>query len=412
LLALWHFQKTLPLERKIPEPFSSTWLQLVASEKLEKNSISKFSKKNIAPVGEDLSVGKKILVPMTGAVDILSSHTDIDNGNRIDLMNCKEVNIQNEIEMKPKDDNEKIEIPKSESYKQVYKKKKPDVSEKVLDKATSDWLCDNCDAQNFAKLLSGNSRVKCFKCSTTRGASCVLVLSVAQVDAVNLANSLNEKRTPQAITSLKNTVNIMSQAELDRKNLEEYLLQKQKNFIEELKKANKYTQVSIHPKIIEMIESTLGISELDYGFDKIDIQSTQLDVNENINKKDLKMNENLKISSEKKIGEENEILILSENSRIIDLIMLYGWERVDCEEALLYAYKVEESNGGFPEVAGVDTSTWDLVPSDPLALSSLGVKSLFILWSATCALGDIYGYICIYLCTYVNRRIIQAYISK
>jgi hypothetical protein len=31
LLALWNFQKTLPLERKLPEPYSSTWLSLLAS---------------------------------------------------------------------------------------------------------------------------------------------------------------------------------------------------------------------------------------------------------------------------------------------------------------------------------------------------------------------------------------------
>jgi hypothetical protein len=31
LLAMWHFQKNLPLERKLPEPFASTWLSLLAS---------------------------------------------------------------------------------------------------------------------------------------------------------------------------------------------------------------------------------------------------------------------------------------------------------------------------------------------------------------------------------------------
>jgi hypothetical protein len=382
---------------------------MVSSEKNGKNNVSKFSKKNITPAGEDISVGQKILSPISRSADIPSSHIDIDNGNIIDSMNCKEVNIQNATEIKSKDDNEKIGNPK-----QVYKKKKPDVSEKVLDKATADWLCDNCDAQNFAKLMSGNLRVKCFKCSTTRGASCNLVLSVAEIDAVNLANSLKEKRTPQAITSLTNTVNNISQAELDRKNLEEYLLQKQKNLLEELKKANKYTPVSIHPKIIKMIESALGISEVDYGLDKMDIHSRKLDINENVNKKDLKINENLKISSEKNIRKDYEMVILRENSRLIGLIMLYGWERRDCEEALLYAYRVEELYGGVPENAGIDTSVRDLDPSEPLVLSSLGVKTLFLLWSATCALGDIYGYVCIYLymCIYEKTYYVSTYICK
>jgi hypothetical protein len=144
---------------------------MVSAEKTEKNNVSKFSKKNIPPpVSDDLSsVGKKLTVISAG--DVISNQSDVDGGKKFDNMDHSSGgNIQNEIEMKP----EKIE-------KQIYKKKPPEIKEKVLDKATSDWLCDNCDAQNFAKLLSGNLRVKCFKCSTTRGKSCVLVLSVAEV---------------------------------------------------------------------------------------------------------------------------------------------------------------------------------------------------------------------------------------
>ena len=61
-------------------------------------------------------------------------------------------------------------------------KKKSDVEvEKVLDRATADWLCDNCNGQNFAKLLSGVVRTKCCKCQAVRGSGGSLVLSLAEV---------------------------------------------------------------------------------------------------------------------------------------------------------------------------------------------------------------------------------------
>jgi hypothetical protein len=164
------------------------------------------------------------------------------------------------------------------------------------------------------------------------------------VEAANLLNASKERKTPQAILSLKNTVSIISQADIDRENLEAYLLQKQKNLLEELKKANKYTQVIISPKIIEMIEIALGISSDSAERDKESNGSTKngtlaekIDIHENIlNKIDVK------IPLQRNIRTEGESNILSENRRIVDLMMLYGWERVDCEEALLYAKRIEE----------------------------------------------------------------------
>ena len=35
LLALYHFQKTLPLERKLPEPYSTTWIQMISGKSSE-----------------------------------------------------------------------------------------------------------------------------------------------------------------------------------------------------------------------------------------------------------------------------------------------------------------------------------------------------------------------------------------
>ena len=38
LLALFHFQRAMPLERKLPEPYSSTWLGMVQAAKAEEET--------------------------------------------------------------------------------------------------------------------------------------------------------------------------------------------------------------------------------------------------------------------------------------------------------------------------------------------------------------------------------------
>jgi hypothetical protein len=53
LLALFHFQPTIPLERKLPKPFDIAWLDLVGS-----NSAKKVSAESINVVSFESSVQK------------------------------------------------------------------------------------------------------------------------------------------------------------------------------------------------------------------------------------------------------------------------------------------------------------------------------------------------------------------
>ena len=77
-----------------------------------------------------------------------------------------------------------IELDFMAKNKEKFQKKKNDEVEKTLDLDSADWLCDECNAQNFAKLLSGVKRLKCFKCQAVRGSSSSLVKSVAEVSGV------------------------------------------------------------------------------------------------------------------------------------------------------------------------------------------------------------------------------------
>jgi Ca2+/Na+ antiporter len=164
--------------RKIPEPFASTWMQMVADEKAEKNILSgpgkgkkgnNASSQNTVEKEEKLSAqlpSEKSVSPILGA-----SVPKDEDFSEFDPVGKSEINPETVFSS---DDF----ITKN---KEIYKKKNIEESEKILDRQTADWICDNCNSQNFAKLLSGVLRVKCFKCQTARGSTCSLVLSVAEV---------------------------------------------------------------------------------------------------------------------------------------------------------------------------------------------------------------------------------------
>jgi hypothetical protein len=102
------------------------------------------------------------------------NNTGDQSSNPIDGVNIKDINESNTTN----DKNESFFIQKN---KENFHKKTVVVAERVLDRASADWLCDNCNGHNFARLLSGVLRTKCFKCMVAKSGSCVLVLSVAEV---------------------------------------------------------------------------------------------------------------------------------------------------------------------------------------------------------------------------------------
>ena len=164
--------------RKIPEPFASTWIQMVADDKAEKsvlNGPGKGKKGNTTSsqntVEKEEKLSPQIMSEKSVVTPILRNSVPKDEDfSEFDPVGKSEINP----EMFSTDDF----ISKN---KEIYKKKNIEESEKILDRQTADWICDNCNSQNFAKLLSGVLRVKCFKCQTARGATCSLVLSVAEV---------------------------------------------------------------------------------------------------------------------------------------------------------------------------------------------------------------------------------------
>ena len=78
LLALFHFQKSLPLERKMPEPYSTTWTEMLAAEKEAKQS----SRKSTKPVQVAPSLASNT-TPVTRATPVTGSKKEATGPERV-----------------------------------------------------------------------------------------------------------------------------------------------------------------------------------------------------------------------------------------------------------------------------------------------------------------------------------------
>jgi hypothetical protein len=147
LLALFHVQRNFPLERRLPEPYASTWLSMIASEKGQSKVDSKPAKGAVsaAPANKETAAKETADPPLPPpCVGAVSTTTVSGKGSNTNL--AAQVVV-------------------------------------VLNRDTADWLCDSCGNQNFSKLASGVQRVRCFRCQTPKSDSCQLVASTASATA-------------------------------------------------------------------------------------------------------------------------------------------------------------------------------------------------------------------------------------
>ena len=215
LLALFHFQKALPLERKLPEPFSSTWLQMLASDKAEKGGTDKDKDKDKgtkpAAGGKPAAGAAAAAGPSASAKAAAGSSGDAAAadlkpaaGGAVDATITPAAAAALPADAVGEGEGEATAVDFSQ-YPKGGKGTKgaklvPDVT---LDPATADWICDgcvirccgrffhyplppnlhrpppSCGNQNFARLASGVPRLKCFKCQVPRGPNCSLVMNAA-----------------------------------------------------------------------------------------------------------------------------------------------------------------------------------------------------------------------------------------
>ena len=155
---------------------------MVADDKEEKNASSSQNsrgKKSATATATSsacvVKVAKEEITAISEKNAVISNFVESVEDKNTDLESSENTDLTSDTT---------IELDFVAKNKEKFQKKKNDEVEKILDLDSADWLCDECNAQNFAKLLSGAKRLKCFKCQAVRGSTTSLVKSVAEVSGV------------------------------------------------------------------------------------------------------------------------------------------------------------------------------------------------------------------------------------
>ncbi len=225
LLALFHFQKALPLERKLPEPFSTTWIEMLNASKgptganagsstgNQASIITKSSAKDATQPSTNVQTKES---PKVAAPDSEFKGKSKIHGNFV----CKQ-------ETAPKED------------------------------LQAQWLCDNCGNANFATTAAGLLRTKCFKCQTPKP---------EKFSTVTKSTAINQKTfkaPPKAVLDLRAQNAHASLAEIERKDMEERAAKNRRlTYFDALKRANRPKPIHLKPTIREQLEKLFGIEHV------------------------------------------------------------------------------------------------------------------------------------------------------
>jgi HrpA-like RNA helicase len=275
LLALFDLQRSMPLERKLPEPYRTTFMAMLTSSR-EKEDQGKASKKG-------------------GKEEACSSASSKSNANAEKELAGK----VSAVSLAPSTST-------SASSATMGVSQVPE-----LNKATAEWICNSCNMQNFPTLKSGTLRTKCFKCGAVKTDECELVASTAPAvvstatfkpTSFILAEDTNEgvpsfgftepkakisgvkknetkgRSQPQARFELQNKHKHNSTAEAERVAAEIKLLKRRKKcFFDALKRANRPTTVILSPTLRFQLEQALGLEvemEVEQGSAKVHPQQS------------------------------------------------------------------------------------------------------------------------------------------
>jgi hypothetical protein len=247
LLALWHFQKSFPLERKIPEPYSSTWKQMIETEKEEKRAASKSGRKSI------------VATTSTSDTKTLSTSSAATSSTTGPIGKAGGSSSTSSISMSTIEN-----LPPPPHVYQKFEKKKPIEVVPILTRETADWLCDSCGVQNFNLMASGIVRVKCFKCSEKKSKTCDLVSATSSVPRDTSASVKINKPPPSAVMDLRSAKKYSSKDEENKEKFELQATRKRKNaFFDAMRRSNRPTPVLLSPVLRRKLELALGISTND-----------------------------------------------------------------------------------------------------------------------------------------------------
>lgn len=215
LLALHHFQKTLPLERKLPEPYSTTWIQMISgksSESLKETSV--------------ISANPAIVSVKTGEKALTVVALDEETADWL----CESCGSQNFAKL-------------ASGIKRI--------------------KCFKCQVAKSTSCV--------LVASTKTIASSVSTSIVAGESSNNITTDKVKlkKAPPTAIMDLKSDFKYASLAEKQRVDVEKNASRKRKNtYFEALKRANKPTPILLNTKMKKLLEQLLQIDDCAINSDR------------------------------------------------------------------------------------------------------------------------------------------------
>ena len=225
LLALWHIQKSLPLENKLPEPYATTWRQMLENERNDKK--------------------------FRGGKNSIST-TQSSSSSTTTILENTSLPLSNTIASAP----DASVTPSSATKANSSTTTAGSISE------SSDWICDSCGTLNFGTLMSGIIRTKCFKCQVNKTDKCVRIMTTT---ATTTPTSQPIKPIPTPVLNLKIDKNVSSRGiHEDYKrtcSAEQTASNRRKRaYFDALRRANKPTYVFLDSNLKLKLEQYLGIS--------------------------------------------------------------------------------------------------------------------------------------------------------
>lgn len=238
----------MPLENKLPEPYASTWRQMLRDENGDKKQMASTSQSKASGAVKDASTpdSKNTLTVATLSISSSSTSTATLSSANITVNCVDSTNTLTKSHVKPS--NAVVKLDES-----------------------SDWLCDNCGNQNFATLANGMIRNRCFKCHSAKSANPTLVASVSNikpstatsVDSIKNESIVPVKATPIAVLDLKRDTSsrfISASEQRQQRSKGQQEARNKRAFFDALRRANKPDFIFLCSRLKRKLEAFLGSS--------------------------------------------------------------------------------------------------------------------------------------------------------
>ncbi len=234
LLALFHFQKSLPLERKLPEPYSSTWKQMLSEHKAEenKNKEREKTKTKQSTTSNIISKPKVENSKVTTTASTSDSATINDVSKSRATTQQPQQQPQQQLQQQPQQQQQQQQQQRQEGSLANPMSIFAPSSAAATGRAVKSFLSQPTSSSSGSNSSSGNSIA-------------------------------SKKLPPSAVSGLRSVHKHASRKESDKERQEKSAARKRKDaYFEGLRKANRPQQVMMSGRLRRQLEGALGIERL------------------------------------------------------------------------------------------------------------------------------------------------------